>query len=345
VGGTVESTSAGSFTYDEFNIAQNYTVTFRVTDGILGISEESSVTITAYNPLNNHTIDGDNEHLTVGDSYHFKSFNIGGGSGSRTYQWYIKRNSGNFTLQSYTGQSNFYPNFPDEGVYIIKLVVTDSNVPSHSKEDTSVVNVHSPISISDSDISTPSPVTVETSTYFNINPASGGSGDFSYEWDVTNLNSNYNYGVGTFSEANRNISNFTMGYEFVGSNTRIQCRVHDNLTGDYVAVSKTIVVNGDTPLSIPGIVFSVTTDLPDYKVYIARVGPASGGSGNFTYEWIVDGQVVQDGTSRQFQPVEVSCISDESDTVRVNATDTLTGKTVSTIATVTITGCSPGGNQ
>lgn len=344
VEGTEESTSPSNFTYSLFNTVTTYTVTYRVTDTTLGVSDESSMTVTAYAPLNDPAINGDNVHLTAGDSYHFVSSNIGGGSGSRTYQWYIKQGTGNFVLQSYTGQSNFFPSFGTAGTYTVKLVVTDVNVPTHSKEDTSVVNVHGPISIADSDITTPSPVTVNTSTYFNINPASGGSGDFSYEWDILNDDNGYSYGVGTFSEANRNVSNFLMGYEYVGNNTRIQCRVHDNLTGDYSTVSKTIVVNGDTPLSITPIFSTVLTDLPDYKTYRVTA-TATGGSGSFTYVWSVDGQVVQSGTSNTYEPVALSCGSDESDTVSVTATDTLTGKTVSNTRIMELTGCDPNGNQ
>nr|WP_299484898.1 hypothetical protein [uncultured Allomuricauda sp.] len=344
VGPTEQSFTAATGFQNTFGTAGTYVVKLVVTDDVTLDSIEGQVSVQIYAPLNNPSINGDNSHITVGESINFTSSNIGGGSGSRTYQWYIKQGSGSFVLQSYTGQSNFYPSFNSAGTHTVKLVVTDTNVPTHSKEDTSVVNVYVPIAINASDITTPSPVTVGTSTYFNVNTASGGSGDYSYEWDVTNMDTNHNFGVGTFTEANKNVSSFTMGYEFYGSNTRVQCRVHDNLTGDYVTVFQTIVVNGSTPISATPITTKLLVDQPDHKTYRVKT-TASGGSGTYTYKWTVDGVVVQDSTSETYESVAVTCGSDESDTVRVDVTDTFTGSTSVQLLTITITGCSSGGNQ
>jgi hypothetical protein len=333
VAGVQQSTSSGSFSYNQFSTANDYTVTYRVTDNILNISDQSSLVVTVHNPLNNPSFTQPVSHIEVGDNLYMPTTNIGGGSGSRNYKWYVKFNNGNYSqIQGANNTYLTYDSFSNVGTYTIKFRVTDNNVPSHYKEVTKVVNVYGPIQIANSDITTPSPVDVNTTTYFNINTASGGSGNFEYEWDVTHINTNYNVGVGRFNEANRNYSGFLLDSQFIGF-TRIQCRVWDLLTGNYKTVSQTIDVDPLAPLSGLSVGTRDVDRDPESAQYNFNANSVTGGSGDYNYRWVINGSVVQEGPSNSYQSVFLNC-SKQSETVTCVAIDNVTGQQI--LRTVTV---------
>ncbi|MEO0570801.1 MAG: hypothetical protein AAF039_03780 [Bacteroidota bacterium] len=323
VNGVSQSTTLGDFTYNGFTNAGNYTVTFKVTDNILNITDEVSRTINVYDPLTTPSFLQSVSHIEENEDLYMTTSNIGGGSGSRNYKWYLKLNNGSYSqIAGATASSLTYNGFNSEGTYTIKFRVTDNNVPSHYRETTKTVNVYEPIQISDSDITTPSPINPNTSTYFNINSATGGSGSFEYEWDVINISSNHTEGLARRSEANRNVPSFTISDLFIGS-TRIQCRVHDLNTLKHKTVSKIITVNSYGPLTTPTVNASDTDNDPESAAYRLSA-TATGGSEQYRFRWIVDNVVVQETTSNTYQYVTLNC-SKQSAVVRCVVIDEITG--------------------
>jgi hypothetical protein len=323
VNNTVRSTSSGNFTYNQFNTAGNYTIKFRVIDNDLGVTKESTIIVNVYNPLNDPVFTQYVNHIEVGNDLYTTLTNLGAGFETMQFKWFVKFNSGSYSVISgATGYGLNYNSFNSVGTYTIKLRVTHANVPSHYKETSKVVNVYSPIQISDSDISTPSPVSPNTSTYFNINSASGGSGSFEYEWDVINISSNHTEGLARRSEANRNVPSFNISDLFIG-NTKIQCRVHDLNTNKYKTVSKTITVNSYGPLTAPRITSRDTDNDPESASYRLSAS-ATGGSGQYRFRWVINNVVVQESDSNTYQYVTLNC-SNQTAVVKCVVIDKITG--------------------
>lgn len=310
VNNTVESTTSGNFTYNQFNTAGTYTISHTVTDTDLNTSDESTVTIEVHNPLATPVISPAVAHVEQNDSEYFSTTGISGGSGSRSFSWYVKLGSGSYSqVPSATDSFLTYDGFTTAGTYTLKFRVTDNTVANHYEEVESVVNVYAPIQIANSDISTPSPVQVNTTTNFTINTASGGSGSFEYEWDLINqsVTPYYYEDVGTYSEASRNVSNYNIGYSLVGASVKVQCRVHDLLTGKTATVHKIITVEDNNPIS--GLTIGTRDNDPDPETasYTLTANNVTGGSGSYIYRWVINGTVVQESTNNKYQSVNLSC--------------------------------------
>ena len=330
VNGVVRSTSSGNFTYNQFNSAGSYNVKYRVIDNDLNVTTDSQVvSINVYNPLSQPSFTQTVNHISVNDQLWMNTSNLGGGSGSYNYAWYVKLNSGNYVqVSGANGTSLTYNSFSSAGTYTIKFRITDSNIPSHFKETTRTVNVYNPVQISNSDISTPSPVQVETNTYFHINPATGGSGDFTYYWSYKNWSATPTNQGSLGSSTTGNLDNFYLGsYAYVGTSIEIKCRVHDNLTNKDVTVSKYITVEGD-PLSIPR-VFAFDTDADPETASMRLSTSVSGGSGSYTFRFVVNGVVVQESSSNVYNSVYLNC-SNPTAAVSCVVIDAVSGQVTST---------------
>ncbi|MFS4493187.1 PKD domain-containing protein [Maribacter sp. 2308TA10-17] len=321
--GTPESFTGETGFQTTFATPGQHTVKLRVTDSETNSFIEGETTVTIYNPLNVPNITPTVAHIEKGDNQYFNTSGVSGGSGNWIYSWFVRFGSGNYTKIPSEDLTYYnHTGFTTSGVYTIKFRVTDTNIPNHFEEITSQVNVYEPIQITNDDISTPSPVLVNTATYFNINTASGGSGNFEYEWDIINqsVTPDYGEGVGTFSEANRNVASYTVGYELVGASVKVQCRIHDLLTGEYKTVFKIISIQDNDPIS--GLSLGARDNDPDPESasYTISANNVQGGSGSYLYRWVINGSIVQEGPSNRYSSVELSC-SKQSETITCVAID------------------------
>ncbi len=188
-----------------FSSAGTYTIKFRVIDNnISGLVRERSVTVYSRNPLSTPSISASKSYIVKGTSVSFSASGIGGGSGSRRYEWYI-----NNVKQSGTGTSFSY-NFPSAGTYTVKFRVIDNNIqPTHTKwsSNTRTVYSYNPLSIS----TTPANAVItdtEPSVTFSLN-RSGGSGSFTQRWTIRRISSpatQYSGGSGTSLTFAENVS-------------------------------------------------------------------------------------------------------------------------------------------
>ncbi|WP_394973693.1 hypothetical protein [uncultured Croceitalea sp.] len=323
VDNSLQLISSGSFTYNQFNTAKDYTVTYRVTDEILNISKESSVVVSAYNPFNTPIISPSTSTLKLNDFESFVATNPGGGSGSRIYSWYIKFNSGGFT-QIPNQNTNFlnYSGFDTAGTYTIKFRITDTKISSHFSEVSAIVNVYPAVQ---GIITTPSPITLNSNANFDID-VTGGSGQFTYDWSYRG-----------YSSTSKSF-NLLLGYQYYGS-YYANCVITDIVTGETTSASKVITVNDAPNLTAKQKVIQVFNN-NDIE-YNAKIGINNlNGSGDYNYQWTVDGQ-----SQGSFEDVNIylTC-SDTADTVRCVITDNVTGNEVTVTKIYSFNGNCGGGD-
>ncbi|WP_167572053.1 hypothetical protein, partial [Aquimarina algiphila] len=84
-----QTSTTTTFRYNP-NTAGTYNVYFKVIDNESGKSVNSAIRkLYAYNPLNTPNVSASKAHIERGTTTTFTASNIGGGSGSRRYEWYV----------------------------------------------------------------------------------------------------------------------------------------------------------------------------------------------------------------------------------------------------------------
>ncbi|WP_411032039.1 PKD domain-containing protein [Spongiimicrobium sp. 3-5] len=295
----------GSSFSKSFYANGTYTVKFRVIDNsITGHYKEVATTIYAYSPLTVPNLYNNKTYITEGTSIGFTTSGIGGGSGSRRYEWYI-----NNVRQSGTG-SSFSKSFYANGTYTVKFRVKDSYTGQY-KDRTKTVYVYDPLR--PVTIAAPAKVNVNGKATFSISPA-GGSGSYSYAWKVAGRWRTYTGSPRSFW--------LTMTYDYYGTNT-VSCKITDTRTGATRTVTKTLLV-GNAPSLSGKYVKSTINSNRYYQQYRLSVGSLNG-SGHYSYKWYVDGssRVL---TTKKDHIIYLDC-KNRSDRVKCIITDNRTGKT------------------
>ncbi len=294
--------------------AGTYNVKFRIIDtAIPGYFKENTKTVYSYNVLGTPTLTSDKTYVVKGTEIGFTTGNITGGSGNRSYEWYV-----NNTKQSATGSTFSYAP-GTAGTYLVKFKVVDTRISGHSREKTKTVYAYN-------GLSTPTLTSDKTHVYegssivFTGGGIFGGSGYTRNEWYVNNV---LQSATGT---------SYTRTFTANGIYT-IRFRVIDTRTGQIVERSKTVYVynpfNAGT-ISVPStVVVNNTTTF--------NINP-SGGGGNYTYAWTVTGPWnTYTSTSKSFNlamnydyygSVSISC----------TVTDTATGSAKTVTKNITVNG-------
>ncbi|MBQ4822478.1 RHS repeat domain-containing protein [Aquimarina sp. MMG016] len=176
-----------------------------------------------------------------------------------------------------------------------------------------------------------SSIIVNTYNTFDINPTKG-SGHYAYSWTINGTG-------GTISSFSKSFE-VKMDYDYIGDTT-VTCKVTDTETGETKTTSMVITVTeGANPLVSR---FSKTNHNvnENYQQY-RLTATSSGGSGNYTYKWYVDG--VSQSNSNEIY-IYLDC-SNKTDIVELETTDTETGIKKSYTKTYnTKSDCGGGGNQ
>ncbi|WP_103863402.1 hypothetical protein [Aquimarina sp. I32.4] len=207
--------------------AGTYNIRFKVIDNNSGKTKISGVKkLYAYNPLNTPRVIASKTHIVRGTTTSFTASNIGGGSGSRRYEWYV-----NNVKQSVTGVT-YSHNFPNTGTYTIKLKVVDltlQNANSKWSSNTPVLKSYNGMTIKTSQSAT-SVSGASANVRFSVTNISGGSRSHQITWRVFK-SAAPSQTIGSGSSTNFSFSNFATGtHEY-----SVKATVKDNLTGQKVS--------------------------------------------------------------------------------------------------------------
>ncbi len=260
---TVTSTS---FQYSSPSIG-TYDVYFKLIDASTEVSTSSSVhTLHVYTAINTPSLSSDKYNFVKGATATFTTGNIGGGSGSIRFEWYI-----NDIKQAYTG-NKLIKDFDATGVYVVKFRVIDNTIPGYYKEKSVTVNSHNWLN---------TPSLAKSNTYFisggTITFTGGnignGSGNRRYEWYINDIKQSY---TGT-----KLVQEFTTAGTYT-----VKFRVVDTTIPDH-ATEKSVFVIAYDPLGTPSISANKTHIVKDTEVTFTASG-ISNGSGYYRYEWYVN---------------------------------------------------------
>lgn len=307
-----------------FNGAGTYTIRLTVSHPITGDSVFGEVAVTIYPPLNIPVLSPQVSHKEINSHIHFTTSNVGGGSGDYSYKWFVDPpGPGGFTqisTQSYSFDINKL--FNDLGTHIIKFVVVD-DITQRTEEVESTVHIYEAVQLSA--IAVADQVDVGETFSMSVPVATGGSGSFTYEWTATNVITGATISWGPFTESNRNISR-SLNSNFDAISVQIKCTVRDVVLNKGVSSTKTITVGNHS--SISRVTVRVTDIEPDPEAETLRlVAGVSGGSGDYTYRWVLNGSVAQEGSSNAYEYIYLNC-SNQSTTVTCVVIDNITNQTV-----------------
>ncbi len=279
VNNTKQSSTATTFRYTT-NTAGTYNVYFKVIDTTSGKSKNSAVRkLYVYNPLSIPSVSATKTYILKGTSVTFTANGIGGGSGSRRYEWYI-----NNVKQSATGTS-FTKAFSATGTYTISFKAIDNTIPSYSVPGSNTPVVYSYSALATPGLSANHTYFLKGATLtFSTSGIAGGSGSRRYEWYINNNKQSY---TGT-----------KLVHQFSATGTyTVKFRVLDTrIPGHYK--EKSVTIYSYNPLNTPNLSAS--------KTYIVKgtttnftTSSIGGGSGNRRYEWYVN-NVKQSATGTSY---------------------------------------------
>ncbi len=208
------------------NTAGTYNVYFKVIDNESGKSVNSAIRkLYAYHPLNTPNVSASKAHIERGTTTTFTASNIGGGSGSRRYEWYV-----NNVKQSATGTTYSY-HFPNAGTYTIKFKVVDLTMQNANAKwgaNSPVLKSYNSMVVRTSQSAT-SVSGSSANVRFNVTSIAGGSGSRQITWRAYR-SGNESQTVGSGTGTQFSFSNFATGtHEY-----NIVATVKDNLTGQQV---------------------------------------------------------------------------------------------------------------
>ncbi len=253
-----------SLTY-KFDYKNTYTIRFKIKDNkIESHFKEVSLIIYAHDPLNVPSLTSNlGAHILKNFNTTFTGGSIGGGSGSRRYEWRIGS-----TTQSYTG-TQYVRSFGSKGKYTVIFKVIDTKIPNHSKERAYEINAWD--KFSGATVVGKEHIVRGTTLNFRAD-ANGGSGINyrTYEWYLNGVKQ---------SETSRNFSyrHITTGsykVKFKVFDTRIQ-PTHYEESAEKTVYSYSPMQVTATPGS--GYIENSTPSMT------FRANTPTGGSGQYTY--------------------------------------------------------------
>jgi hypothetical protein len=209
--------------------------------------------------------------ITVGQSVQFTAL-VNGGSPPYTYQWYVNGNPVSGSTDIYT----FDPS--SSGTYNVYVAVTDSTGTTKNS-NTSSITVYSAISVSTS--ASASAITVGQSVQFTA-LVNGGSPPYTYQWYVNGNPVSGSTDIYTFNPSSSGTYN-------------VYVAVTDSTGATQNSKTVSITVYSAISVSTSAPVKAITTGQS-----IQINASASGGNGQFTYQWYVNGNPVSGATSPTF---------------------------------------------
>ena len=249
----------------------------------------------------NH-IPGDNGTITLSS--------VSGGSGSYTYDWYLKNNDGTVLSSNLNTSSNSFTfTYSQTGVLKVICLITDDE----TGQSTTVEKTVNYFTIPTASVTIGAAYYMLNGTGTATVSAGGGSGNYAYAWSLKNSN-------GTVLQTNTT-SSFSYTCSQAGTLT-VQCVVTDNTTGQTATDTKTV-----TCYTLP--TAAVTTGASYYMLNGTGSATVSAGegSGNYAYAWSLknsNGTVLQTNTTSSFS---YTCSQAGTLTVQCIVTDNTTGQT------------------
>jgi hypothetical protein len=250
--------------------------------------------------------------LAVGQAQLF-SATVSGGTGTRTYQWYLDGTAvSGQTASTYTYTAVI------SGSHSVYVRVTDSaSTPVSVNSNTVSITVNPVMTVS---VSPAGPLTMDVSQAQLFSATvSGGTGVLSFQW----------YLDGSVVSGSVS-STYTYTAVEVGSPHSIYVKVTDSATPTKTATSTTIYVTvNPSTLFVSVSPTSLTMNYGEYKTFRAI---ASGGSGIYSgFQWYVDGsaQAGETGSTFSFGPTSKGVYS-----ITVTITDSLGATSQSSVASI-----------
>ncbi|MGP6221075.1 PKD domain-containing protein, partial [Caldiplasma sukawensis] len=303
-GGSFSSTSASSPTWTS-STSGTYTISLYVSSDA---GESSTVSLSQQAIILKLNVSSTPQISDSGQSVTFSSAVSGNMEGSLSYSYilYDGNSSSDPHLASGT-TSEFSYDFTSSGSFLLNYSVVDSDSSGKASAFVDVlhnVNSDTSVTISSSQNPTDSGKTVEFTS-----SVSGGTPGYSYSWSVDG---------NTYTTHDINVSFSSSG------SYSVELTVSD-AAGYSVSQSLTEIVNSDPTVSASANVSSADVGYP-----IEFSSSPSGGTGPYTYSWIIGGSQVS--TSQDFS---YSFSTAGTYTVEVTITDSV-GETYSAWVTVTI---------
>lgn len=308
INGQTLSSNSPSLSYT-FEATGDTQVSFTVIDLVTGLSESASGIVSVYTPLSTPSITSDNTHMVKGSSNGFTISGIGGGSGNRSYEWYIN------SVQQLVAGTVFSPTFGSAGTYTVTFRVKDNLIPGHYEEASKIVYVYEPLN-TPGVAANPTYVVNGTSISFTTSGIGGGSGSYRYEWDVNNVMQPGATGT-SFSYIPPSAATYTV--KFV---------VRDDIIPNHY-VKGVITVYSYNSLSTPNLSADKTYIIEGNNINFTTSG-IGGGSGNRRYEWYIN-NVKQTSTSASYNK---QFTADGTYTIKFRVIDTSTGQYIDRSKTV-----------
>ena len=257
----LSSGSSSSFSY-AFSSSGSYLLTYSVTDSN-GYTATSSLTQNV-NTDPSVTVASSQNPTDSGRTVEFTS-SVSGGTPGYSYSWSVDGNT-------YTSQ-DINVSFSSSGSYSVELTVTDAADYSVSQSLTETVNSDPTVSAS----SNVSSADVNYPIEFSSTP-SGGTGSYSYSWTLNGQQ------ISTSQD-------FSYSFASSGSYT-LTVTVTDSV-GVQSSASVTVTINPNPSVSI-----SSSQNPTDVGNSVTFSSSESGGTGNDTYVWYING--VQESTASSF---------------------------------------------
>ncbi len=240
------------------------TIHCKVVDKATGAFKSFSGSIRAYPPLTTPSITP--EHAAAGISTRFKVLNVGGGSGKRTYEWYVD------SVKLLANGGSINQSF-DAGAHIIKFIVKDDIIPGHFAEVSKTIQVHQPLTNPRVDAVVNNYVVKGTKIDLVTSNIGGGSGHKTYEW--------YLKGV------KQSATGTSFSYTPVATgNYHVKFKVIDTRIPDHYKEGN-ITLYAYNPFVLKSITATKTKALTGVPIdfNVSR----SGGSDKYLYEWKING--------------------------------------------------------
>jgi hypothetical protein len=302
-GSAVQGATSSLWGFVPFSGVGHYQVWLNVTDS-LGNEARSNVACVTVNSLPTVSISPTTVVMDVGQSQVFTS-TVSGGTPPYSYQWVL----GGSVVSGATGTSwTFTPS--SAGNYTVYLIIKDT-AGIYATSNTASIDVNTKPTVTIS----PSPVTMDVgqSQVFN-STVSGGTSSYSYQWYLDGS-----------PVSGATSASWTYTPPSTGSHT-VYLNVTDAVNA--TAISNTVLVTVNGPLSVAILPTSVTLDVGQSKLFNSTV---SGGTSPFKYQWYSNGSPTGTGPTWAFTPGLAG-----SYFIYVNVTDAVGAVAKSNTAIVTV---------
>lgn len=301
---------------NEGNILERYSYSYQ--SGINNVPESPTLTVKV--GVSNFSPD----YHMIGAGANVDLVTVSGGSGNYTYSWYLKNSNGvELTSNKNTASTSFSFICSQAGVLTAECVVTD-NTTGKTAVNSVTLTCYNNLSVS-----------IDAVTWYMVNDmikanilVSEGSGDFSYTWKL--------YKGAAEVEGSRSSSET---YNWLCPQTGIltlECSVKDNITGQTAVSSKIINCYSYPVLEISRGIINPSSTVPPTATTSVTV---SGGSGSYVYNWYLlntlTGSIIHSNLGSTSNSYTYTCPTEQNQTVKCVAIDSITGKTVEGTRVVT----------